>query len=153
MDLHPVFPDISDTETFEPREHVAQFAAALVEARAALGSAVVLGVDWHHRLSVAEAASFCQRMPSGTLDFIEEPIRDETPEAYEALAADDPTRPSPSARSSCQRRRQSRPVGRRKTPPSALRAMRPPACRGPHRFWSFSECQSGRFRDRLWARR
>ncbi|MEZ5862436.1 MAG: enolase C-terminal domain-like protein, partial [Geminicoccaceae bacterium] len=38
-----------------------------------------------HRLTVAEAASFCQKMPSGTLDFLEEPIRDETPEAYEAL--------------------------------------------------------------------
>jgi len=36
-------------------------------------------------LTVAETASFCQRMPRGTLDFIEEPIRDETPEAYEAL--------------------------------------------------------------------
>ena len=45
----------------------------------------MLGVDYHHRLSVAEAASFCQKMPSGTLDFLEEPIRDETPEAYEAL--------------------------------------------------------------------
>ena len=43
------------------------------------------GIDYHHRLSVAEAASFCQRMPPGTLDFLEEPIRDETPEAYEAL--------------------------------------------------------------------
>jgi galactonate dehydratase len=45
----------------------------------------VLGIDYHHRLSVAEAASFCQRMPSGTLDFLEEPIRDEAPEAYAAL--------------------------------------------------------------------
>ncbi len=79
------FPDFSDVEIFEPREHVAKFAAALVEARAALGSTVVLGVDWHHRLSVAEAASFCQKMPRGTLDFLEEPIRDETPEAYESL--------------------------------------------------------------------
>jgi len=34
---------------------------------------------------VAETASFCQMMPSGTLDFVEEPIRDECPEAYEAL--------------------------------------------------------------------
>ncbi len=48
-----------------------------------------LGIDYHHRLSVAEAASFCQKMPSGTLDFLEEPIRDETPEAYEALRTDD----------------------------------------------------------------
>ena len=47
-----------------------------------------------HRLpppavSVAEAASFCQKMPRGTLDFLEEPIRDETPEAYEALRTHD----------------------------------------------------------------
>ena len=46
---------------------------------------VVLGIDYHHRLSVAEAASFCQKMPRGTLDFLEEPIRDEAPEAYAAL--------------------------------------------------------------------
>jgi len=38
----------------------------------------VLGIDYHHLLNIAEAASFCQRMPSGTLDFVEEPIRDET---------------------------------------------------------------------------
>ena len=56
-----------------------------VKAREALGGDVVLGIDYHHRLSVAEAASFCQKMPRGTLDFLEEPIRDETPEAYEAL--------------------------------------------------------------------
>ena len=56
-----------------------------VKAREALGDAVVLGIDYHHRLSVAEAASFCQKMPRGTLDFLEEPIRDETPEAYESL--------------------------------------------------------------------
>ena len=45
----------------------------------------MLGIDYHHRLTVAETASFCQRMPSGTLDFLEEPIRDEAPEAYESL--------------------------------------------------------------------
>ena len=56
-----------------------------VKAREALGPEVVLGIDYHHRLSVAEAASFCQKMPRGTLDFLEEPIRDETPEAYESL--------------------------------------------------------------------
>ena len=42
-------------------------------------------MEYHHRLSVAEAASFCQRLPKGTIDFIEEPIRDESPDAYEAL--------------------------------------------------------------------
>ncbi|MEZ5861148.1 MAG: hypothetical protein R3D28_19585 [Geminicoccaceae bacterium] len=46
---------------------------------------VELGIDDRHRLSVAEAARFCQKMPRGTLDFLEEPSRDETPEAYEAL--------------------------------------------------------------------
>ena len=45
----------------------------------------MLGVDYHHRLNVAEAASFCQRLPPGTLDFLEEPIRDETPDAYATL--------------------------------------------------------------------
>jgi len=80
------FPDFRDTGgIFEPREHIAKTARACTEARAALGDEVVLGIDWHHRLSVAEAASFCQKMPPGTLDFLEEPIRDETPEAYEAL--------------------------------------------------------------------
>jgi galactonate dehydratase len=70
---------------YEPRESIAVTARWLVAAREALGDAVTLGVDYHHRLSIAETASFCQRMPSGTLDFLEEPIRDETPEAYEAL--------------------------------------------------------------------
>ncbi|MDE1993068.1 MAG: mandelate racemase/muconate lactonizing enzyme family protein [Rhizobiaceae bacterium] len=73
------------TDVFEPRESIAQTARWMVKAREELGSEAVLGIDYHHRLSVAEAASFCQKMPSGTLDFIEEPIRDETPEAYEAL--------------------------------------------------------------------
>ena len=70
---------------FEPRESIAITADWLTQLREAIGSEPVLGIDYHHRLSVAEAASFCQRMPSGTLDFLEEPIRDETPEAYEAL--------------------------------------------------------------------
>ena len=72
-------------QTYEPREHIAESAKWCVKAREELGDAVVLGIDYHHRLSVAEAASFCQKMPSGTLDFLEEPIRDETPEAYESL--------------------------------------------------------------------
>jgi len=70
---------------FEPRQSIAETAKWMVKAREALGDGVVLGIDYHHRLSVAEAASFCQKMPSGTLDFLEEPIRDETPEAYESL--------------------------------------------------------------------
>ena len=72
-------------EIFEPRESIGLTAKWMVKAREALGDDVVLGIDYHHRLSIAEAASFCQKMPSGTLDFLEEPIRDETPEAYESL--------------------------------------------------------------------
>src|SRR6185369_10354005 len=70
---------------YEPRETVASTAAALVKVRETFGSALTLGIDYHHRLSLAETASFCQRLPSGTLDFIEEPIRDESPDAYAAL--------------------------------------------------------------------
>jgi galactonate dehydratase len=70
---------------FEPRESIAETAKWTVKCRETLGDEVVLGIDFHHRLSVAEAASYCQKMPRGTLDFLEEPIRDETPQAYEAL--------------------------------------------------------------------
>jgi len=70
---------------FEPRESIGPTATWLTKVREAVGPDAVLGIDYHHRLSVAEAASFCQRMPPGTLDFLEEPIRDETPDAYAAL--------------------------------------------------------------------
>ena len=77
----------SDAEKniFEPRESIATTATWLTKLRKAVGNEPIIGIDYHHRLNVAEAASFCQRMPSGTLDFLEEPIRDETPEAYESL--------------------------------------------------------------------
>jgi galactonate dehydratase len=70
---------------YEPRESIGLTATWLTQLRQAVGPEPVIGIDYHHRLSVAEAASFCQRMPPGTLDFLEEPIRDETPEAYESL--------------------------------------------------------------------
>ena len=72
-------------DVFEPRQSIAATARILNKARAELGSAVVLGIDYHHRLSVAEAVSFCNKLDRGVLDFLEEPIRDETPEAYESL--------------------------------------------------------------------
>ncbi|MDE0400546.1 MAG: mandelate racemase/muconate lactonizing enzyme family protein [Candidatus Poribacteria bacterium] len=81
--LHRAKP--GEEHIFEPRESISLAAAWLTALREAIGSEPVLGIDYHHRLSVAEAASFCQRMPPGTLDFLEEPIRDETPEAYESL--------------------------------------------------------------------
>jgi len=70
---------------YEPREHIAQVAEGLIKVREVVGNIPTIGTDIHHRLNVAEAASFCQMMPAHTLDFLEEPIRDETPEAYEVL--------------------------------------------------------------------
>jgi galactonate dehydratase len=74
-----------ESDIFEPRESISYTAQWLTKVREECGSDFVMGIDYHHRLSIAETASFCQRMPMGTLDFIEEPIRDESPEAYEAL--------------------------------------------------------------------
>lgn len=79
--------DPRQTTTYDPRTSIAEVAEALTAARAAIGPEITLGVDFHHRLSVAEAASFCQRMPAGTIDFLEEPIRDESPGAYQSLRA------------------------------------------------------------------
>ena len=75
----------NNKDIFEPRESIASTARMLNKAREELGDEVVLGIDYHHRLSVAEAASFCSKLGRGVLDFLEEPIRDETPEAYESL--------------------------------------------------------------------
>ena len=70
---------------FDPRVSIGAAADTLIAARQAIGRRAALGIDYHHRLSVAEAANFCQAMPPGTIDFLEEPIRDETPAAYQAL--------------------------------------------------------------------
>jgi galactonate dehydratase len=78
-------PGEDDASIFEPRQSLALNAELLVRAREELGPGVVIGIDYHHRLTVAEAASFCQMLPARTIDFLEEPIRDETPQAYEAL--------------------------------------------------------------------
>ena len=62
---------------FEPRDAIANTVEHCIGARKACGPKTVLGLEWHHRLSVAEAASFCQKLPPGTLDWVEEIIRDE----------------------------------------------------------------------------
>ena len=67
------------------QKSIADGASVLAELRKELGNAITIGIDYHHRLTVAETASFCQKMPAGTLDFIEDPIRHQTPEAYETL--------------------------------------------------------------------
>jgi galactonate dehydratase len=39
----------------------------LPKIRQAVGPAVTLILEYHHRLSVAEAASLCQKLPPGTI--------------------------------------------------------------------------------------
>ncbi|QKX17578.1 mandelate racemase/muconate lactonizing enzyme family protein [Microbulbifer sp. YPW1] len=71
--------------TFDVRKSIAAAAGSLKEIRQELGEELVLGIDYHHRLSVAEAASFCQKLGEGVLDFLEEPIRDQSLGAYHGL--------------------------------------------------------------------
>ena len=82
-DLHAADPDRANM--FEPRASIAETAERLAEMRRQLDGSVPLGIEYHHRLSVAEAGSFCQLAPAGSMAFLEEPIRDETPAAYAAL--------------------------------------------------------------------
>jgi galactonate dehydratase len=74
-----------DPNLFEPRVAIANSIRDFTAVRAAVGPGPTLGTDFHTRLNVAECASLLQKMPLGTLDWIEEPIRDESPEAYEEL--------------------------------------------------------------------
>ncbi|OBT11587.1 galactonate dehydratase [Shewanella sp. UCD-FRSSP16_17] len=74
-----------DPVYFEPQESITRTARCLNDLRKILGPDITLGIDYHHRLSVAETASFCQRLAPDTLDFIEEPIRHESPDAYKTL--------------------------------------------------------------------
>jgi galactonate dehydratase len=70
---------------FDPRQNLNRAAQQLIALREAVGPELVLGIDLHHRLSIAETADFCNRLPRGTLDFLEEPIRCQTPQAYRTL--------------------------------------------------------------------
>ena len=70
---------------FEPRESIAIIADWLITLRKEVGTKITIGIDYHSRLNQAETYSFMKRMPEGTIDFIEEPIRDENPGAYQNL--------------------------------------------------------------------
>ncbi|SHJ09052.1 mandelate racemase/muconate lactonizing enzyme family protein [Pseudozobellia thermophila] len=74
-----------DRDTFEPLESITLLSGWLIELRKELGPSVIIGLDYHTRLSPPETSYFMNRMPKGTLDFLEEPIRDESPVAYESL--------------------------------------------------------------------
>ena len=53
---------LSGPDRFEPRQSIAYTAEWLINIREELGSEIVLGIDYHHRLSLAETASFCERL-------------------------------------------------------------------------------------------
>jgi galactonate dehydratase len=74
-----------DGDVYEPFESIELAVHWLGEIRRALGPSVELSIDFHHRLSVAEAALFCQRVEPLHLHFVEEPIRAESAEAYRQL--------------------------------------------------------------------
>lgn len=74
-----------DGATYEPVESVDLAVHWIKEVRKAVGPDVELSIDFHHRLSVAEAAYFCQRIADVNLFFLEEPIRCEDPKAYKQL--------------------------------------------------------------------
>ena len=70
---------------YEPMESIALTAHWIREVRRAVGPGIGLSIDFHHRLSVAEAALFCQQVGDVNLMFLEEPIRVENVKAYQQL--------------------------------------------------------------------
>lgn len=74
-----------DRAIYEPAESIALAAHWIREVRQAVGPKIRLSIDFHHRLSVAEAALFCQQITDVNLEFLEEPIRAQSPEAYRQL--------------------------------------------------------------------
>lgn len=75
----------SDDTVFEPRRALSRTVETLTALRQSFGRDLCIGIDLHHRFSPAEIASFCNSLPIGTLDFLEEPVRSESPEAYAML--------------------------------------------------------------------
>ena len=74
-----------EPDIFEPRESLQVTADWISRIREACNLELILGIDYHHRLSPAETLSFCQRIPPASIDFLEEPIRAEMPDAYRSL--------------------------------------------------------------------
>jgi galactonate dehydratase len=74
-----------DGAVFEPLESIELAVRWLTEIRAALGPGIELSVDFLLRLSVVEAAYFCQLAAGVNLFFLEEPIRAENHKAYAQL--------------------------------------------------------------------
>ncbi|WP_261195053.1 mandelate racemase/muconate lactonizing enzyme family protein [Pseudoruegeria sp. SHC-113] len=81
-----IYPDgFNGDGSFDPRASLGRTVEILTLLRKTFGRGLCLGIDLHHRYSPAEIASLCNMLPAGVLDFLEEPIRCESPEAYAAL--------------------------------------------------------------------
>ncbi len=80
-----IYPSGFDNKVFDPRASLRFTADTLKAIRSEFGGDLCLGIDLHHRYTPAEIASFANMMPAGTLDFLEEPIRSENPNAYKML--------------------------------------------------------------------
>ena len=74
-------------EKYDPWESLQWTSGELHSIRHLVGTEIRLALDFHHRLSVAEAAHFCKLVEGVDLMFLEEPIRSENPDAYAALRA------------------------------------------------------------------
>lgn len=70
---------------FNPRQSISNVAGYINEIRQTIGYQTTLGIDYHHRLSASETISFLNRVDDGALDFLEEPIRAQSPEAYRTI--------------------------------------------------------------------
>ncbi|WP_010521551.1 mandelate racemase/muconate lactonizing enzyme family protein [Aquimarina agarivorans] len=70
---------------FVARESMANLVDWLPVLRKEMGNVMTIGLDYHHRLTVSEVTTFMNRIPAGTIDFLEEPIRDENPQVYQQL--------------------------------------------------------------------
>ncbi len=72
-------------EPYVARKSMANLVAWLPDLRKEMGNEMTIGMDYHHRLTLPETVSFVNRLPLGTLDFLEEPLRDENPQVYQEL--------------------------------------------------------------------
>ena len=85
--MQPTAAGAENEELYEPWEAVHWTAGQVRAVHERVGPTVRLGVDFHHRLKVAEAAEFCRLVEDVGLMFLEEPISAESADAYAALRA------------------------------------------------------------------
>jgi galactonate dehydratase len=75
----------TDGSVYDPLASIDAAVQYLGDIRDELGPNALLSIDFHHRLTPAEAALFCKRTEHLNLYFVEEPIRCENPDAYAQL--------------------------------------------------------------------